>query len=106
MNKKHIYLHTYPHPDPLAVLRIMCGNASFAIQNVTDMCAISTTFSRFERLADPEQLLRNPSTTFNSICRRLHVAPSSLSEYIEEELGLSGEELVERLKQSGAGAGS
>lgn len=106
MDKKHIYLHFYPHPDPLAVLRIMCRNVTFAVQNVTDMCAISTTFSRFERLMESEQVLRNPSTSFNSICRRLHVAPSSLNEYIEEELGLSGEELVGRMREAGTGSES
>lgn len=106
MYKKLIYLYSYPHPDPLLLLRNPNRNVSFAIQNVTDMCAISTTFTRFERLVDSEQILLNPSTSFNSICRRLHVAPSSLNEYIEEELGLSGEELVERLRKAGESSGS
>lgn len=100
MYKKSIFLHFYPLSDPLMVLCYLCGNVSFATQNVMYMCAISTTFSRFERLVNSEQVLRDPTTSFHSICRRLHVAPSSLNEYIEEELGLSGEELLGRLRAS------
>lgn len=98
MYKKPIYLYSDPHSDPLPLLRNSDKYVSFAIQNETIMCAISTIYSRFERLVDSEQVLRDPTTSFNSICRRLHVAPASLNEYIEEELGLSGEELLCQLR--------
>lgn len=59
------------------------------------MCAISSTYLRFERLMDNEKVYRNPDITFRSICRRLAISPSSLEEILLRELGMSGDELVD-----------
>lgn len=44
-------------------------------------------------LADtPEEAL--PEMDYALICRKLHVAPADLDEILEEELGVTGEELL------------
>lgn len=59
------------------------------------MCAISSTYLRFERLMDREKVYRNPNVTFRSLCRMLSVSPASLNEIILRELGIGGEELID-----------
>jgi len=53
--------------------------------------------NKYERFM--EWFGRNPGDTpevmsYRLICRRLHVAPADLDEILEEELGVSGEELL------------
>lgn len=59
------------------------------------MCAISSTFLRFERLMDKEKVYLNPDVSFHTICRSLSVSPSSLDEILLQELGMNGDELVD-----------
>lgn len=59
------------------------------------MCTISSTFLRFERLMDNEKVYLDPDVSFHTICRRLAVSPSSLDEILIQELGMSGDELVD-----------
>ena len=59
------------------------------------MCAISSTFLRFERMMNIEKVWLNPDVSFRTICRRLSVSPSSLDEILLRELGVSGDELVD-----------
>ena len=95
MHKKHIFLTFYPHPDPLRMLQKSVSDVNFAVQNVKIMCAIMSAYLGFARMVGSGEILRDPKISFRDVCRRLRVSPASLNEVLEEELGVSGQRLLE-----------
>jgi len=54
-------------------------------------------YARFAEMVD-EMQERGEKLSFRRICRKLGVAPASLDEILWEELGMSGNELLESLE--------
>ena len=72
------------------------------MQCITDneMCSISKSLARLERLLESEGFRGNPYLEFEDLCRCLKVSPASLDEALESEVGLCGAELVDKWRKT------
>ncbi|MCQ2176928.1 MAG: hypothetical protein MJY41_03190 [Bacteroidales bacterium] len=59
------------------------------------MKTLMNTYSRFERLVSSLAASGNLDTDFRGVCRILGVSPYSLEEVIENQLGLTGDEIMD-----------
>lgn len=100
IHKKHIFSRFYPRPYPRGCLANLGNGVNFAEQNVTIMCTMKKSYERFARLIENGETLRDPEVTFKSICRELRVSPSALDEIVERELGVKGQELIDKYRKN------
>lgn len=70
------------------------------------MCALMKSYSRFERLMNVDEVWRNPYLDYQSVCRMIGVSPASLDEILESELGMRGEEILDKYRYGALGNGS
>lgn len=62
------------------------------------MCVLMTSYSRFERLMDRTEVWRNPYLSYQDICRMAGVSPASLDEMLLAELGMNGEQILQKYR--------
>lgn len=58
------------------------------------MTRIKRSYELFVRFVTSDAMPAHPSLTFPSICRMLHVSPTSLNEILLRETGLDGHRIV------------
>ena len=59
------------------------------------MCTIDKKFGRFAQLLLDGGAGLEENLSYEALCRRLHVAPASLSAYARKELGMDGPEILD-----------
>lgn len=67
------------------------------------MYTIKENYSRLERLLTDEKIYLIPDLTFETLCSWLEVLPADLENLIFEELGLTGQELLDRYRRDWPG---
>ena len=73
--------------------------ATFA-KKITTMKTLSDNYSDLERLLNEEHVFLNTKIDFTTLCSWLGVGEQEMNAYVFQELGLSGDELLLRLRQS------
>lgn len=58
------------------------------------MTSLKKSYELFVRFVTSDAMPDHPSLTFPSICRILHVSPTSLNELLLRETGLDGHRIV------------
>ena len=69
--------------------------ATFAYQNEKIMNTLMNTFSRFERLVTSLAVVGELDIDFHQVCRLLRVSPYTMEEILTDQLGMTGEEILD-----------
>ncbi len=72
---------------------------NFAIVTFSTMDNILEGYSRLMALAGRDSVLSDPTIDFQQLCRIAGVDVSVMDPYVFSELGLSGDELLNRFRQ-------
>lgn len=63
------------------------------------MRLIEKIYSDFFRMMEEEKVCEDPTIDFNAICTKLDVSPDEFNEFLMEELGYTGEEIIARYRK-------
>lgn len=68
-------------------------------RNLPDMTITEKIYSDFFQLMEDDKVYLDPSCDFDTICEGLGVSPDEFNEFLMEELGFTGEEIIARYRK-------
>jgi len=73
---------------------------SFALPKKNIMHTIDEHYKKFYELLCVEKVFINPFVSYENICKALGIPEEAMETYLEQELGIGGQELIASLRQS------